>query len=271
MKNIIRTVLICFFVACCTISCKKDGASLKGIEFEEEEITLSVGEKYSIELFAVPHNADLPECSFSSDDRKVATVDRATGEITAVGVGEAVITAKTPNSKHFAECYVTVLPAGNGGSNLYREPYLTFGASKTTVKNYETRELGNETTDMLLFLGENKDVFAVAYSFKASKMDLILVAFENTTNIKNKAINHLSAKYEYLGEEDGEYYFVSSNGKIGILLFYDDEDLDCWLAFYVDLSSATSVKSSLSKNEMMQRLVISERISTLLGKPQGEF
>lgn len=265
MKSNISTVLMSFFIACFTLSCNKDnGSSLKGIEFEEDEITLEVNKKYTPELVAIPYNADLPECRFTSDDRSIATVNKSTGEITAVAKGEAVITAKTSDGKFVAECYVTVVPAGSGGE-LYREPYLTFGASKTTVKNYETRKLGSETSDMLIYEGENNDVLAVAYSFEVSKMDLVLVVFGNTTNIKNKAINHLKSKYEYLDEEDGEYYFISSNGKVGIILYYDDEDLDCWVAFYIDMSSLKSTKSSFSKEKVKQRFMIPERIFTLLG------
>ena len=265
MKNVIHAFLMSLLVVCCTTSCKKDsGSSLKRIEFDEDEITMSVGTKYTPELFAVPSSAKLPECTFSSDDRTVATVSRTSGEITAVATGEAVITAKTSDGKYTAECFVTVVPAGSIGT-LYREPYLTFGASKTSVKNYETRELAEDKNDILMYWGENNNVLAVAYSFEANKMDLVLVVFENVSNIKNKAITHLSANYEYLGEEDGEYFFATSDEKIGIMLFYDDEDLDSWVAVYIDISSLKSSKPLDLKMNIRQKSVIPEHIFNLLG------
>ena len=101
------------------VACKKDASSsgssgndnnkLKGISFEEEDITLSVGETYSPELITDPSDADLPKCTFTSDNKNVATVNKTTGAITAVAKGEAVITAKTSNGKFSAECLVTVI------------------------------------------------------------------------------------------------------------------------------------------------------------------
>jgi hypothetical protein len=83
------------FIAALT-SCKKDGGdALKGIEFDEDEIELAVGEEYDLSeiLSAVPANAELPKCSYASDDKAVATVGKSTGKVKAVAAGEATVTA----------------------------------------------------------------------------------------------------------------------------------------------------------------------------------
>ena len=173
-------IIFSIFLAFCMITCQKD--QLKKNRFEEDEIILSIGEKYTPVLVTVPSKANLPDCSYSSDDKIVATVNKSTGEITAKAVGEAVITAKTTDGKFFADCLVTVISGGDE-SGLYKEPYLTFGANKTAVKNYETRKLAGEEANLLAFDGENNDVLGVIYTFESNKMVYVYVFFNNTTHI----------------------------------------------------------------------------------------
>jgi hypothetical protein len=93
-------------------SCKKDGGdALKGIEFDEDEITLAVGEEYDLSeiLSAVPANAELPKCAYSSDDKTVATVGKSTGNVKAVAAGEATVTATVVgDDRKTADITVTV-------------------------------------------------------------------------------------------------------------------------------------------------------------------
>jgi len=76
----------------------------KSVKFNKNEITLGVGESYT--LITTIENGDISQVAFTTSDRKVATVDN-NGKITAAGVGTTTITAKTYNGKT-ANCNVTV-------------------------------------------------------------------------------------------------------------------------------------------------------------------
>ena len=89
---------------------KKTGSDvLKGIKFEEDEITLIEGATRGLELVAIPFGADLPPCNFTSDDSGIAKVNPTTGEVTAIAKGLAVITATTDDGNFTANCFVTVI------------------------------------------------------------------------------------------------------------------------------------------------------------------
>ena len=78
------------------------------IKLDESSKELTIGESFTLAATFTPQNAtEIP--TWSSSDTKVATVNDS-GEVTSVGVGEAVITCKIANGKT-ATCTVTVRPA----------------------------------------------------------------------------------------------------------------------------------------------------------------
>ena len=137
------------------------------------------------------------------------------------------------------------------GDDVYREPYLSFGVSKSTVKNYETRELYAEDIyqgyDYLLYLGENKDVQSVLYLFDANQYFVSSVCLNNTSNIQTRVFNFLEGKYNYVGVEDGDYYFRTSDGAMVIKLYYWADD-DTWNVDYQDASYAKSSFPTIKKS-----------------------
>lgn len=81
----------------------------KSVKFNKNEITLGVGESYT--LITTIENGDISQVAFTTSDRKVATVDN-NGKITAVGTGTATITANTYNGLK-TQCKVTVKKLAN--------------------------------------------------------------------------------------------------------------------------------------------------------------
>lgn len=72
------------------------------------ELTLSVGEKAQMEVDIIPHTAQNKTIDWSSSDEAVCQVD-VNGKITAIGGGQAVITATTRDGGHSVSCTVEVL------------------------------------------------------------------------------------------------------------------------------------------------------------------
>lgn len=75
-----------------------------GIKLNKTDIVLGTTESYALSTTVT--NGNLSQVTFSTGNKKIATVD-SNGKITAVGVGTTTITAKTYNGKT-ASCNVTV-------------------------------------------------------------------------------------------------------------------------------------------------------------------
>lgn len=92
-----------------TAKCKVTVAPApEAIAFADPEPAMIEKEKRALKLATSPENG-VAGARFESDNAAVATVDADTGEVTALAVGEANITATSFNGKT-ATCKVTVLP-----------------------------------------------------------------------------------------------------------------------------------------------------------------
>ena len=84
--------------------------SVTSISLDETELKLKVGGTATLNATVNPADASNPALSWSSSDPNVASVDSATGVITALKAGTATITAAaTDGSNVKAECKVTVI------------------------------------------------------------------------------------------------------------------------------------------------------------------
>lgn len=82
-----------------------------GLELDCTEEELKVGEEKKLTASVQPENATNKAVIFRSDQEEVVVVDED-GMMTAVGEGEAVITAESVNGGFTAECRVTVIKNG---------------------------------------------------------------------------------------------------------------------------------------------------------------
>ena len=69
-------------------------SKVESVSLSHELIEIIVGESRVVEATVAPHTADNKNVIFSSSDESIAQID-PTGKITAVGVGEAIITVET--------------------------------------------------------------------------------------------------------------------------------------------------------------------------------
>lgn len=81
---------------------------VQSVSFEETQISIGEGNTAQVHAVVLPENATNKSVGYSSADETVATVD-GTGLVTAVGVGETVISAEVQGIS--GECKVTVTPA----------------------------------------------------------------------------------------------------------------------------------------------------------------
>lgn len=93
-----------------------------------DTLTLTAGEAATLETAVAPDDATHVVISYTSSDNSVATVSDA-GEVKAVGVGEADITAAVENTELSAVCKITVLPKIESVDLNYTELSLKVGGT----------------------------------------------------------------------------------------------------------------------------------------------
>jgi len=96
--------------ATCTVTVKAATVAVTDVSINVSALTLQAGSKQTLIATVIPANATNKTVTWSSGNENVATVDPATGEVTAIIQGEAVITATTEDGEHKASCTVTVTP-----------------------------------------------------------------------------------------------------------------------------------------------------------------
>ena len=140
---------------------------------------------------------------WSSENEFVAKVN-SNGLVEGNHVGKTNIIATSANGS--AKCEVEVLPV----YSTYKEPYLEFGASKSTVKSKETRNLFDETSTALVYEGENSFVELVMYSFDDNgglKGVALGISFASASEVTK----FLLERYQPITVEDDVYIFVNNN------------------------------------------------------------
>lgn len=114
MKNIMQWIIVAALMAFPGCNGTNDGsASVEGITLNRPAITLVEGSQYTLSAIVTPSDAGNKDIEWSTSAPEVATVDKATGKITAVSEGEAVVTATAADGGKTASCKVVVTPTLN--------------------------------------------------------------------------------------------------------------------------------------------------------------
>lgn len=95
------------FSAECVVTVKAVTVSATGVSLDKTSVELSVGGFEQLNATVAPSNATDKSVAWSSTNESVAMVS-STGMVVGVGVGTAVVVAKTTDGNHTAFCVVTV-------------------------------------------------------------------------------------------------------------------------------------------------------------------
>ncbi len=101
------------------------------VTLDKTKLVLTVGSEGQLTATVAPEDATDKTVTWSSDKTSVATVD-ATGNVTAVGVGEATITVTTTDGGKTATCKVTVNKKAGAISYATASVNKTFGDANFT-------------------------------------------------------------------------------------------------------------------------------------------
>ncbi len=86
---------------------------VSSVTLNKNELSLKVGESQSLVAEVLPDNASNKKVNWSCDTPSVATVDDA-GKVSAIAVGDAIVTVTTEDGNKTAACKIKVAEKGNG-------------------------------------------------------------------------------------------------------------------------------------------------------------
>ena len=107
-----------------------------GVTLSESEKTIKVGEKFKLEATLTPEDAELKSVTWKTSDKKIADVNKNTGTVKGIAIGDVTITA-TPNAAGAtpATCTVHVY---DEVAQIGEKKYSTFEEALKAAKENET-------------------------------------------------------------------------------------------------------------------------------------
>ena len=194
--------------------------------------TLAVGSVY-----AIPGGST----GWTSDNELIASV--STNGVTAEHVGETYIRNGNKSFK------VTVTPK----YNTFKEPYLNFGASKTTVKNFMSSfNLNKEQNDALLYDG-SFPVMYYLYSFKNAVLNMSSAVIKVSSVSADDMVAFLQERYVFVTMDEDKYYFgfVSPDEKTLVVLQIDT--LNSQVVYMIAYAEVSAYSTSAQTMKMMKK------------------
>ena len=105
--------------------------AVESVSLFEKELSLTVGDSFSLSYEITPSNASIKDVTWESSVSSVATVS-STGQINAIAEGTSLITVTTNDGSKKATCTVTVKPVSVSSVSLDKESLtLTIGESSS--------------------------------------------------------------------------------------------------------------------------------------------
>lgn len=197
----ILLVAIAIFITNVFTSCSKDDD--ESTKVVTKELSLKSGETAKIVI--EPTNNG---CTFTSENTFIASVS-STGEVKGLIVGETNIKVLNSSVGLNDLCKVKV----SAQYQMYKEPYVNFGATQSQVKSNETRELLSELSGML-YKGENSKIDFVLYTFENGKLMASAALIPYSSSNSDLLVNFLSERY-MVTTTGKDIVFLNTNKTIG--------------------------------------------------------
>ena len=95
------------FTAFCTVTVIPDRIPVNSISLDRDTIQLVIGKSDTLHVTVLPDDATDKDVTWASSDTRVVMVNQ--GVLSAVGLGQAVVTAAVADSGMIAECFISVV------------------------------------------------------------------------------------------------------------------------------------------------------------------
>ena len=207
-------------------------------------LTLTAGEAATLETAVAPADATHVVISYTSSDNSVATVSDA-GEVKAVGVGEADITAVVENTELSAVCKITVLPKIESVDLNYTELSLKVGGTAQLTYTVQPEDAVVESAtytssdESVATVDEEGTVTAVADGTTTITVDVDGVTAECEVTVSTKTAsaagsNSGSSAASGSGQTEASAPADSSGFEYGAIPFSNANDGNWWFIDQAD-------------------------------------
>ncbi len=131
---------------------------------------------------------------------------------------------------------------GATSQTIYREPYTVWGATMSQTKSYMSGyTLYKEETTSLAYIGKDKETL-IMYNFVDSKLSGSAVAVATSAATRTEIDAQLQSRgYQYVGEEDGTYIYLSTDQKT-IATISENSSVGAYYIYYLPYSESPSTK-----------------------------
>jgi len=194
------------FTKFCLVTVIPKITPVTGVKLEPVKVTITeIGKTVQLTHTIIPADATNPTVEFTSSNKDVATVNKSTGLVTAVGVGTTIITVTTSDGAHTATCEVTVYIPITDVSLDIEEQDLDVGEELTLTL---TIEPANATFDEVKWTTSDEAVATVDQNGKVTATGLgeatitVTVDDEFTATCKISVPLKLSAEEKMLMPND---------------------------------------------------------------------
>lgn len=130
-------------IATCNVTVVDKIIPVSSVSLNKSECEITVGESVALSAIIKPSNATNKYVTWVSSNETIVTVDD-TGVITALAIGEAVITVKTDDGEKTADCNVSVVAKGV----KFTQPVIENVSSNSVYISGIITSLGIEITEM---------------------------------------------------------------------------------------------------------------------------
>jgi hypothetical protein len=135
------------------------------------------------------------------------------GKFEARHIGETTITGKVGSQSITANVMVEPNVIG------VIEPYIQFGKRKPDVKNFEKRQLGNETSTLLFYTETSTYTWGARYLFEDNLFTSVSLLW-NDSRIEEGATFY-AERYQHIGTSNNVYYFTDKANSVVISVTND--------------------------------------------------
>jgi len=192
-------------------SCGKEDPQDQNITLSQTTIDIDYEETFRLDATFIRDGYSPSGFIWESANPNIASV-RNDGTVTGIRAGTTVVTVLTADRLFSAECIVTVNPT----NFLYLEPLFDFGQNKAFIRANETRTFLDENENVLLFEGENPNIFGVLYAFEDNFYELSVAFLDISEDDIMILVDFLNQRYTLLGSDDEYVYFENEDVFLGL-------------------------------------------------------
>ena len=158
------------------------------ISLQEPELVMAVGDMETLSFELEPLEATNRRVTWSSSNNNIATVNPRTGEITAIALGEVIITATTADGAKTDECVVTVSPVLeliSPGANTT----ISFNLLNPEEKFTFSWETFPEISEYIIKFSMEEDFETPIFSVETTEGSVDVLSYSLNEFLKERLIN----------------------------------------------------------------------------------